>query len=182
MGKWKKVKENQIYKNKWISLNNDDVVRPDGEPGQYSVLVTSDTVSVLVKDKDDKFLLVYLHRYPTDNDNWEVIKARQDGEEPFVTAKRELGEEMGLSANKWTKLGIFNPLNGLVRELNTVFLAEDIVPIDIEKEEQEKEGITEVKSFTLEEINHMIETSEIKDGFTIVAFHKYKLYLEKNNG
>ena len=176
MGKWQKLQLNNIYQNQWIQLNVDKVLRPDGEKGEYSVITTSDTISIIVKEENCKIRLVYLHRYPNDSYYWEVIKGRQDGESPQDTARRELAEEMGLAAGKWTKIGYFEPSNGLVRETNTVYLAENLQILNYNK--QGEEGIEDVKAFTLGEIEDMIRDNEIIDGFTIAAIHKYKLFMD----
>ncbi len=179
MGKWETIEKKTIYRNEWISLNVDAVRQPDGNDGQYSVINTSDTISIIVKDDDNKIRFVYLHRYPINAYSWEVIKGRMDGDSPIDAAKRELAEEMSLEANKWTALGHFNPFNGLCGELNTVFLAEKLTTCDTNM--REEEGIAEIKSFSLAKIDNMITNNEIKDSFTISAIYKYKLFLESKH-
>jgi len=115
MSKWEKVSSKEVFKNEWISLDLDEVIGPDGKSGQYSVVNSSDVVSIVPFKNEAEIYLVRLHRYPFLLYSWEIVKGRTDGEEPRVAAVRELQEETGFVANKLTEIGYFHPLNGLVR-------------------------------------------------------------------
>ncbi|MGH2971945.1 MAG: NUDIX hydrolase [Gaiellaceae bacterium] len=51
---------------------------------------------------------------------------REDGEEPLVTAQRELEEECGLTGGTWSRLGGYWTAPGFTREYMHVFLAEGV--------------------------------------------------------
>jgi len=179
MSKWEKVSSKEVFKNEWISLDLDEVIGPDGKSGQYSVVNSSDVVSIVPFKNEAEIYLVRLHRYPFLLYSWEIVKGRTDGEEPRVAAVRELQEETGFVANKLTEIGYFHPLNGLVRETTYIYIARGLTQTGTN--DQEEEGISEVKAFTLEEIEKMIKRNEILDGQTISALYKIKIYLENNH-
>jgi len=63
---------------------------------------------------------------------------REPGEEPLVTAKRELREECGLTGGSWRTLGGFWTTPGFSREYMHVFLAEGVERGDAEPEADEE--------------------------------------------
>jgi len=50
----------------------------------------------------------------------------EEGEDPLVTAQRELREECGLTGGTWSRLGGFWTTPGFTREYMHVFLAEEV--------------------------------------------------------
>jgi 8-oxo-dGTP pyrophosphatase MutT (NUDIX family) len=179
MGKWKTIASKEVFRNKWLSLEVDEVTRPDGTPGQYSVVNSGDVVAIVACNNLNELYLIRLHRYPSLSYSWEISKGRTDKEEPQVAAARELQEETGLVAEKLTAIGHCYPLNGLARETTYVYLAQGLKQTEIQ--DQATEGIIELKAFSFQEIEKMIFNNEILDGQTISALYKVKLYLEQNH-
>ena len=179
MSKWKQISSKEVFKNKWISLEVDEVVRPNGKEGQYSVITSSDVVAIVPFKNINEIYLVRLHRYPFLTYSWEIIKGRTDGEEPQIAAVRELQEETGFIAKELTEIGCCNPLNGLVRETTYTFLAKGLKQTNINK--QAEEGIMVLKAFTFKKVEEMIRNNEILDGQSITSLYKVKLFLENKH-
>jgi hypothetical protein len=63
--KWKKLSGKLVYKNHWITLHEDQVIRPDGQKGIYGYLEKPVGVFVIAYDnKNRSILLINQHRYP----------------------------------------------------------------------------------------------------------------------
>jgi ADP-ribose pyrophosphatase len=84
-------------------------------------------VCVLAIDRDGYVAFVRQLREATRSRLLELpAGTAEPGEEPIVTARRELREECGLTGGRWRTLGGFWTTPGFCREYMHVFLAEDV--------------------------------------------------------
>jgi len=156
------------YENAWIRVREDQVIRPDGQPGLYGVVeVRSPAVFVVPVTAAGEVVLVEVDRYATGGRSWEVPAGGSDGEDLLVAARRELLEETGLVAAEWTALAQVQSLNGVANAPGRVFLARDLHAA--EGAEREVEGITAQRSVSLPELVAMISRGEISDNETLGA-------------
>ena len=51
-GPWQIVNSSTVYRDPWMTVTKDDVVRPDGVPGTHSVVSIKPGVSVLPMNED----------------------------------------------------------------------------------------------------------------------------------
>jgi ADP-ribose pyrophosphatase len=87
------------------------------------------SVAVVAVDTEDRVWLVRQRREPAKKELLELpAGTREEGEEPLVTAQRELEEECGLTGGEWHELVSGWTTPGFVREHMTVFLAEGVEP------------------------------------------------------
>ena len=123
-GPWKIVASHEIYRDAWIRLQKDDVIRPDGKPGTYSVVTLKPGVTVLAMDEDDN---IYLRKSFITASGGQRSKgpaaasSRTSG--PLDAAKRELQEELGIEADDWTDLGVVDPFTASVVSPTRLYLA-----------------------------------------------------------
>jgi ADP-ribose pyrophosphatase len=123
-------------------------------------------------DEKKRILLVRQYRLPAEKFLWELPAGRLDpGETPLQTAKRELAEETGYKARKWTKLATFWVSPGYVQERMTIFVAEDLKEGAATPMEDER---IEVGWFTRRQVASMIDDGSIQDAKTIIGFLKRK--------
>lgn len=121
---WRIVASRQVYDNPWISVREDDVIRPDGEPGIYGVVHFKQVAVGIVAIEDEHVYLVGQYRYPLEIYSWEIPKGScHKDETPLGAAKRELSEETGLSAANWRQMGSAFLSNGACDEQAIWFLA-----------------------------------------------------------
>lgn len=179
-GSWKKLKSKIVHKNPWYSIREDDVILPNGKKGKYFVLSDVNSVAIIAEDKDKKIYLVGQSRYPTGNNySWEIITGGYRGKEkPLDAAKRELKEEAGIKANKWTSLGYCYPINGYSPEKTSIYLAQNLIKTNANYDESEDITVTRK---SLKEILKMIKNNKIACGLTVFAITKYLIYKDKIN-
>lgn len=160
--KWPwKIKSSEVtYKNPWILVQEDQVVRPDWKDGIFWVVTIVPGVSVLPIDKEWNVYVTKEFHYAI-NSYWieSVSWAIDVGEEPLDAAKRELKEETGITAQKWTSLWIVEPLTTILSSPAELFLAEDLEFWDAEQEWTEK---IEVLRIPFSDVVDMAMSSEIK--------------------
>ncbi|NDC38040.1 MAG: NUDIX hydrolase, partial [Proteobacteria bacterium] len=93
---WKTLSSKVMYQNPWISVREDQVIRPDGSPGIYGVVETKVATGVVALTPEHKVILVGQYRYPLQQYSWEIVEGgAEHGEDPFVAIQRELEEEVG---------------------------------------------------------------------------------------
>ena len=178
---WQVTSSRRVYDNPWIGVREDEVIRPDGEPGIYGVVEFRNwAIGVVPVTADGDTFLVGQFRYPLGYYSWEIVEGGGPlDESPLESAQRELREETGMTAKRWTYLGELALSNSVTNEVGCVFLAEDL-----EFGEAEPEGTEQlqVRRVRLDEAFRMAMTGEIADGLAIVGLARAHHYLQTNRG
>lgn len=125
-GPWRVLNSNEAYRDPWLSVRCDDVIRPDGNPGTHSVVTIKPGVSVLAFDAGEVFLTEEFH-YAVGRTTIEAVSGgREENEPPVECAQRELAEELGIVAETWTQLATVDPFTASVTSPTALFLATDL--------------------------------------------------------
>ncbi|UIJ35745.1 NUDIX hydrolase [Allobranchiibius sp. GilTou73] len=165
---WEQLSSRTVYRNRWIEVTEDRVVRPDGERGIYGVVqVRQPAVFVVAIDDADQVVLVRMTRYTT-GPSLEVPAGACDDEPPLEAARRELREETGLQAREWTAIGRMNALNGICRAPEHVYLATGLTQVG-DLGGRVEEGIHEVVSVPWSEALELVAGGAITDGESVAA-------------
>lgn len=165
-----------VYENPFMKIREDRVIRPDGKEGLYGVVDTRYATGVVALTESQEIFLVGQYRYPTDMYSWEIIEGGSDpGESPLEAIKRELVEEAGLTAERWTQLGPeFHLSNCITSERAYVFLAENLKDVGAAPEGTE---VLQLKKVPFAEALEMVRTGEIVDALSIVGIYRAESYL-----
>src|SRR5438552_16299583 len=125
---WKTLASRVVYQNAWVRLREDAVVRPDGKPGIYGVVELRPSVGVVAINSDREIVLVGQWRYPPGRYSWEIPRGGSAvGERDLLAvAQRELGEETGVEAGTWQRLGAVDLNNGVTNDVEHLFLATEV--------------------------------------------------------
>ena len=119
----KTLASREVYRGRIIRVREDTVLLPNGKEGRREVVEHPGGVGILALDGDD-VLLVRQYRYAFSRVLTEIPAGkREPGEEPSVTARRELKEEIGAEAEKWTELGALIASPGCYGETLYLFMA-----------------------------------------------------------
>lgn len=174
---WKTLSSKIVYQTPFFRVRQDEVIRPNGEKGTYDVLETSGSVFILALDDEQKFPLIGQFRYPTGSYSLELPAGGRDksSRNPLEDAKRELQEEVGLTAREWHEVGRCYAFNGLSNEEMVTFIARDLKQTP--QTEQEEEGILEVRYVSFSEAFDMMKKGEINDAQCITAITQAALYM-----
>ena len=171
---WKITSEKQVYENPWISLTEYQVINPSGNPGIYGkVHFKNIAIGVLPLDEDLHTYLVGQFRFALGQYSWEIPAGGGVlGVEPLDSAKRELLEETGLKANRWTELQRLHLSNSVTDELCIIYLAQGLEQFEAEPEDTEQ---LIIKKVPFNEVYQMVCDGEITDSVTVVAVQKVRL-------
>jgi 8-oxo-dGTP pyrophosphatase MutT (NUDIX family) len=170
---WETVSARVVYDNPWIRVREDEVVRPDGQPGIYGVVHFKNVAVGVLAVEDGALYLVGQFRYPLGVYSWEIPEGGcPEGEDPLQAARRELEEETGLRARLWTKMGEAHLSNSVSDELAVWFLAEGL-----ERGERRPEGTEkiQVRRVSLEEAGELVSSGEITDALSVIAIQQLLL-------
>jgi 8-oxo-dGTP pyrophosphatase MutT (NUDIX family) len=168
---WKTKSTRLIYENPWIRVREDQVIRPDGNPGIYGVVEYHPCVGILPIDADGNVHLVGQHRYPLDVYSWEIPEGACNPDEEFeAAARRELKEELGLKARKLEKLITSHLSNSVSNEIAHIFLATELSQHEAEPEGTEQ---LERKIVTFAKALEMVRSGEITDSMSQIAILYY---------
>ncbi len=177
---WKQLSSKIVYQNPWIKIREDTVLKPDGTEGIYGLMESKDSVMIVVRNDRDEIFLIRTFSYPDSSWNWELPGGGGEGEEAETASKRELTEETGITANKWTLLGKARVCNGLMTEKMAVYLAEDL-SFGQNIDADDKDFISHGKFVSLKEIDKMINRGEINDGQTMTGLFLAQRVLAKKS-
>lgn len=130
-GPWQVLCTCEIYRDPWVRLIKDDVIRPDGQSGTHTITRFKDGVSVLPLDDEGCVYLTEEFHYAQGRRAIEVISGGvEEHEDTLAAAARELREEVGLTAEQWTPLGVVDPLTSQAIAPISLFLAERLAFVD----------------------------------------------------
>jgi ADP-ribose pyrophosphatase len=124
--------------------------------------------SVLIVAKAGEQVLT-LSQYRLSLDAWilELPAGSREVDEPWLTcAQRELREETGYQADKWTELGRIWPAPGLTDEVMAIFLAEELSPAPLPGDADEE---IEVRSMPLTTLVQMALDGRMQDAKSVVG-------------
>jgi len=163
----------EVYNCRLFRITEDEAVDPKtGFRIKRSVVRHAGSAVMMAVDRKQRILLVRQYRLPADQYLWELPAGRLDpGEKPLQAARRELKEETGYRARKWTKLASYFVSPGYVQERMTIFLAEELTAGEATPMDDER---IETRWFTKKELAEMIEAGKIDDGKTLIGFLSWR--------
>ena len=164
-----------IVRNPWFHLRRDQVHHRLSGPGQYWVIEARPALGVVAVDDGGRIVLVGQFRYPLGHSSWELPEGGgEPGEELLETAMRELKEETGLIATRWTRLGHVHTSNCFSDETGTIFLAEGLQTGDAAPDPTE---VLQLKTIALKDAMHCVRQGLITDAITVAGLYFYRDYL-----
>lgn len=113
-----------VFDGKLLKVHRDSVRLPDGTTGTREYIRHPGAVAVVPLFDDGTVLLERQFRYPHAREFIEVPAGKLEPNEPHLdTAKRELMEETGYSAEQWQRLGVIHTAIAYTNEAIELFVA-----------------------------------------------------------
>lgn len=175
---WKTLSSEEKYSNNWIAVTEHQVINPSGGKGIYGeVHFKNIAIGVLPLDEQQNTWLVGQYRYPLKAYSWEIPEGGcPNGTEPELSAKRELLEETGLEAKKWTEIQRIHLSNSVSDEFGIIYLAQELTQGQAEPEETEE---LQLLKLPFEKAYEMVLTGKITDSVSVAAILKVHIMLSE---
>jgi len=175
---WTTLSTKTPYENPWIRVEHSDVLTPAGTAGIYGVVRFKNlAVGVVPIDQEGYTYLVGQFRYALGRYSWEIPEGGCPlGTDALATAKRELQEETGLSANEWTTLLETDLSNSVSDEEGIIFLAQGLVQGQASPEDTEELA---VKRVPFAEAYQMVLAGEIRDSLSVMGILRVQLMIQE---
>ncbi|MCW2902120.1 MAG: hydrolase [Streptosporangiaceae bacterium] len=166
----RKLSSQVVYENRWMTVREDRIERPDGSRGVYGVVDKPD-FALVIPAEHDGFHLVEEYRYPIGRRSWSFPQGgypdKREGD-PEELARAELAEETGLRARTLTRLGFLHGSHGTTGQGFHAFLATGLEPGDTAREAEEQD--MRQRLVTRGDFEQMIRDGAITDDSTVAAY------------
>lgn len=173
-----KVSREEIFEGHIVHLVRDDIKLPNGAPATREVCLHNGAVCVVPITDDGEIIMERQFRYPFNEVIWEIPAGKIDkGETDELGAvARELREETGYTADKFTFIGYTYPSPAILSEKIAMYVATGLHKGEQELDEDE---FLDVVKVPFEEVLQMIMENKIPDGKTQTAVLKAHYLLNK---
>jgi 8-oxo-dGDP phosphatase len=164
-----RIASREVYRNRWMTVREDDIRRGDGSPGVFGV-VDKPTAALIVALEEGGFHLVEQYRYPLGRRSWEFPQGTwADGRETSTEelARAELAQETGLRAATLERIGSFAIAPGFTSQRCDVYLATGLARGEPDRDPEEQD--MRQRWFARADVERMIRDGEIVDGATLAA-------------
>ena len=173
--KAKILRSEVIFEGKSFGVRRDELIEPTGVRTVREVVTHPGSVVVLPVRPDGKIVLVRQYRHATGQYLWELVAGRMEkGENPRKGAARELVEETGYRAKKFTVFLELFPTPGFLEERMYLLLAEGLSAGEAEPEEDEK---LIVRAYSKKQLEEMIRSGKMRDAKSIAGLLFYFRFL-----
>jgi 8-oxo-dGTP pyrophosphatase MutT (NUDIX family) len=162
----------EVYRNRWMRVREDEILRSNGEKGIYGV-VDKDECAIILPIDQGRVWLVEQFRYTIQERALELPQGGWEREvaSPEELARGELKEETGLEAAEMTFLGTLWVAYGFTQQKIHVFLAGGLT--ETGKDPDAEEHDMEVRSVPVAEFEQMMLDGTIADVCTLATWGLY---------
>lgn len=170
---WTSLNKDTVYENSWIKVEHHNVLNPSNKKGIYgTVHFKNIAIGIIPIDKEGFTWLVGQYRYPLKQYSWEIPEGGGSLDvPPLDSAKRELLEETGIKAKKWTEIQQIHTSNSVSDEFGLIYLAEELSFGESQPEESEE---LTIKKISVKDAYKMVLDGIITDSLSIAGIFKLK--------
>ena len=162
-----RIASEDVFDGKLLHVKRDTVRLPDGKTATREYIAHPGAVMIIPRLPDGKLLMERQFRYPLARIFIEFPAGKIDpGEDPATTAARELLEETGYTAERWSHIGTLHPLITYSTERIEIYTADGLTFIGAKLDAGE---FVEILSATLEEALAWLDRGEVTDAKTMLG-------------
>lgn len=157
----------EVYRNAWMRVREDDVVRPDGSAGIYGVVDKPD-FSLVIPYDGERLVVVEEFRHPVEERVRNFPQGSTDGDAavgPETVAAAELREETGLVAGRWEHLGRLLVAPGMSNQGAQVYFATELTG----RLAAQEPGLV-AEALTPTELDEEIRAGRFADAASVAAY------------
>ncbi len=167
----KQISREEIYDGAVLHVVKDTILLPNGNTSIREFCLHKGAVAVIPVDENNIVTMVRQFRYAHHREFLEIPAGKLDSidEIPLEAAKRELREETGAVAEKYTDLGILDTTPALIDEKIQIYMAEGLTFGETDPDDDE---FLEIVRYPLAELVEMVMSGNIRDGKTQIAILK----------
>jgi 8-oxo-dGTP pyrophosphatase MutT (NUDIX family) len=170
------IASDPIYSGRIIEVSTERLLYANGREHDLDFVRHPGAAAVVALDDADRVCLVRQYRHGVMDFLWEIPAGKLDpGEAPQVCAVRELAEETGVAARRWTSLGQFLPAPGIFTEIIHLYLARDLVVGQAAPDADEE---LELQWLPLGDAMDKVLRGEWNDGKTALALWRAHYHLQ----
>jgi ADP-ribose pyrophosphatase len=159
----------QIFQGRVIDLSLEGVLLPNGKRVELEIIRHPGGAAAVALD-NGRVCLLRQFRHAANGWLWELPAGKIDaGETPFSTARRELAEEGGVSAEQWTTLGTMHSSPGVFTEVIHLYLARELTSIG---QNHEHDEVIEVHWLPFSQALRWCSDGTISDAKTLVGLFR----------
>lgn len=171
-----RVSSTLVYDGHLLKVHEDVSKLPDGSTARREWIKHPGACAIVPLFENGDTILLRQFRYGPSRMFWEVPAGKIDPGEPIEdTARRELEEETGLSADELIRIGHFYPAIGFCDEIIHIFVARGINASTSNTDDDE---FVETVRLPLSQALSMLDDGVIDDGKTCVVLQKVRTWLQ----
>jgi ADP-ribose pyrophosphatase len=173
--KTKTLKSAMVFRGKVFGVRRDEVREPGNIQVTREVITHSGSVVLLPVFDNGKILLIQQYRHAAKQYLWELVAGRIDkGESVTKAAARELKEETGYAAKRFSEFLEVFPSPGFLEERMHILLAQGLTEGKAEPEDDEK---IISRAFKIDELVDMMQKRELRDAKSVAGILYYLTFL-----
>jgi 8-oxo-dGTP pyrophosphatase MutT (NUDIX family) len=170
------VASTQAHRGRVIEVSTETLRYANGREYEIDFVRHPGAAAVVAINDGGRVCVVRQYRHGIKDFMWEVPAGKLDpGEAPEVCAVRELAEETGVAARRWTALGVYVPAPSLFTEIIHLYLARDL---DVGTPSPDADEELEVQWVPFGQILDHIQRGEWNDGKTAMALLRAQYQLQ----
>ena len=170
------IASKHIHRGRVIEVSSEVLRYANGREHEIDFVRHPGAAAVVAVDAADRVCLVRQYRHGVADFLWEIPAGKLDhGEAPEVCAVRELAEETGVAARRWTPLGLYVPAPGIFSEVIHMYLAREL---DLKSPAPDADEELELQWVALEEAVERVLRGDWNDGKTGLALLRAQYHLQ----
>jgi ADP-ribose pyrophosphatase len=170
------IASQHIHSGRIIDVSTERLLYANGREYDLDFVRHPGAAAVVAVDGAGRVCLVRQYRHGVTDFLWEIPAGKLDpGEAPQVCAVRELAEETGVAAKRWTSLGQFLPAPGIFSEVIHLYLAQDL---DVGAAAPDADEDLELQWLPLGEAIDKVLRCEWNDGKTALGLWRAQYHLQ----